>query len=110
MKIKRTIVWTLLNTRYHPSVNPDELTYKQCLSVMASLFPGVTFNTKDEFYAIMNQCVIPALARRFGWMIGMDTKKVGKKTFFITPVMGSNRTQCLTDPNWRKGLEKRIAA
>lgn len=110
MKINRSDVWNCLNQKYHPSMHPNKFIIARCLRIVYSLFPGMECNSKEEFYQIMNQCVIPVLGTLYHWVVDLDAKEIKKdETFDVRPFMGCTKSQWKHD-GWKKGLENRIAS
>lgn len=109
MKIKKTIIWSLLNHKHHPQ-QLKEISRDVVLSILNALFPGMTIGWISDLSSIESKYMLPALQKQFPDMKGMPNEKVQSTDVVnIEAILPTKEFQHY-GARWKKKFAKLMAA
>lgn len=111
MQFRKALLWSLINSKTHPSLNKKELTIESALSLIDALFPGLNFFSMSGFAEVMRGCAVPALKKRFPELKSMRAQDVGEdEKAEVSKFLPSKRYQWQDSKRWQRKFQKLLAA
>ena len=109
VKVKKTLIWSILNNKYHPTLNEEDKKIISFMPLVEGLFPGIDYYSITGYGQVQENYVTPVLKKLFPDLKGLDSKKINQnEQIEITPFLPSKGYEHL-EPKWRKKLEKLLA-
>jgi hypothetical protein len=115
MKIRKAILWSLLNSTdaidWHPSITAEEKKISGSMPILAALFPGINYYSITGFSAAMRDCAIPALKKMHPELIGVPANAIATDdTVEIEELLPSNGYEWQDSTAWQSTFQQLLAA
>jgi hypothetical protein len=111
MKVSRALIWSIIHNKKHPLM---EKKYAQIIGLMplvTKLFPGINFYSISGFGQVMEECVVPALKKRFPDVQAMSEGEIKTTAkVLVTEFLPSKGYEWQTSKRWRTRFNKLLAA
>lgn len=110
MKFKKALIWSYTVGQLHPSLNKKEQTIEGAMPIIEALFPGVDYYSISGFNQVMQECVIPALKKRFPQLESLSAEDIkdGERVEVIQ-FLPSNGYEWQDSAKWQAKFKKILA-
>jgi len=111
MEIGRALAWSIVNNEPHPRLTQSERKIDGVMPVIEGLFPGINYYSIGGFHQVRTEYAEPVLTKLFPDLRGLSQGEVrqGEKVE-ISPFLPSKGYEHADNPEWKKELDRLIAA
>lgn len=111
MKIKRTIIWSVVNEKPHPKLTEKERMIEGYMPLISALFPGITYFSISGFGSVINNCAVPVLKKLFPELLTTKAENISARELVeVEPFLPSRGYEWQTSTRWQSKLRKLLAA
>lgn len=110
-KIRTALLWEILNNDMHPSLQESDRTFEAMTPLVQTLFPGIGCRSLEEILYVVNNYVVPALAKRHPELLATPLESVKREAMTeIEEVLSCEGYEWMTGSDWRRSFEKNLEA
>lgn len=110
MKVKTAVLWWLVNNNEPNSLEEKDKKIESLIPLVDTLFPGINYFSITGFSEVMQNCVIPALRKRYHKLLLTPAEKIKPRAMTeVTAVLPSKGYEWQDSAEW-KAKFKRILA
>lgn len=110
MKIKKTIIWSIIHGKAHSSLDTEKGGIDKLKPILPALFPGIDQCSNAVFRQVLHKLIKPVLKKLFPELITMEEKKVESDEVEITEFLPSDGDEWKYNPEWQEKFDKILNA
>lgn len=111
MKVRKAIIWSLVNNKPHKSMTDEEKRINGMMPLVEALFPGINYYSISGFHQVLNECVIPALKKQFPELLTASAEAIKpEETVKIAKLLPSKGYEWQDSLRWKSKFQRLLAA
>lgn len=114
MKCKTIVLWWLINdsdSEELPGLEEKDTKISALIPLVSTLFPGINYYSISGFTKVMNECVIPALKKRYPELLTISVDSIDPVAMTkVASVLPSNGYEWQDSAEWKSQFDKILAA
>ncbi len=111
MRIQTAFVWALIHYPEHAFMGEQFKKIEGVLPLVDALFPGINYYSISGFRQVVEECVVPALKKRFPEVESQHATSISRlETIEVSEFLPSNGYEWRDSDEWKNKFEALLQA